>query len=395
MRQRFRLPLGSFAPYAAAIVIALALVLVPTGKSVTRADGGAALGFPRSDCSNGSTANVTFQWTPVAGASVHWLDISLADNGFAPGTFISAGPFSGSQAGFTWQGLLPGAVHYWRVNALTANGWVPSATGTFIPCGSGPVLLWGPTTCTSTTTAMVDFHWSPMSPQGTQTWVDLGFDPGFGAGNFVSAGPLSADTQWYHWDGLQGNVTYFFRINTQASDGTWHPTITGSLNAPCAPNVDTSLQSSNDTFAIPRLGISAPVNVRAVGADGQLGDPAGPYDVVRYDFSALYPGLGGYPGSGGTTVIAGHVDYHPNLEAIFWTLRNIQPGDEIDYYRGDGSMVAYSVQWSRDMGPEDDMSSLAVSTNPESMVLVTCDGTFNPATRHYDSRFVVEATRMN
>ncbi len=54
-----------------------------------------------------------------------------------------------------------------------------------------------------------------------------------------------------------------------------------------------------------------------------MGDPNDWRTWVRYDFPNN-PGFGGYPGSGGTTVLAGHVDYHDcgsgtPCAAVFWT----------------------------------------------------------------------------
>ena len=78
-------------------------------------------------------AVVTFTWSRglLSGDSQR-LDLSLFDNGFAGGTFIGAGPLWGSAQTFTWDGLLPGAVHYYRVNTKSAlGGWHPSGTYSF------------------------------------------------------------------------------------------------------------------------------------------------------------------------------------------------------------------------------------------------------------------------
>jgi hypothetical protein len=83
----------------------------------------------------GGTAGVTFTWDTVPGAVLQWLDISLVDNGFAPGTFLGAGPLPPGQKSLTWAGILPGFTHYWRVNSLMPDGtWRPSETGVFVPC---------------------------------------------------------------------------------------------------------------------------------------------------------------------------------------------------------------------------------------------------------------------
>jgi LPXTG-site transpeptidase (sortase) family protein len=163
---------------------------------------------------------------------------------------------------------------------------------------------------------------------------------------------------------------------------------------------------SSDQLVIPSLNegdssrcgsvtINASVNVYDVGGDGAMGIPVADCDVVRENFSA-FPGYGGYPGSGGTTVLAGHVDYHPHYEAVFWNLRQVQPGTEIDYVNKDGKTIRYSVDWAQAItDPSYDWAGLAKSSGTESLVLITCDGTFNPDTHEYDRRFVAHATKIS
>jgi hypothetical protein len=161
-----------------------------------------------------------------------------------------------------------------------------------------------------------------------------------------------------------------------------------------AEEIDTRLFGSDDVFVIENLGISAPVNVRKVGNDGRMGDPLGKDDVVRYEFPTM-PDLGGYPGSGGTTVVAGHVDYRPNLEAVFWTLRQARVGTKIDYYRGDGYLISYVVDYITTVGGEDDVAQYFPKSATESLVIISCEGTFNPSTREYDRRTLVHAVRVS
>lgn len=117
-----------------AVFLMFASSLQP-GKS--EASAGASLFAPQWTCANG-LSSVTFNWVPSSG-SVQWLDISLHNNGFASGTFLGAGPMGLQQNSLRWDGIKPGLVHYWRVNTLTAAGWVPSATGQFVPCGGQPL----------------------------------------------------------------------------------------------------------------------------------------------------------------------------------------------------------------------------------------------------------------
>ena len=144
---------------------------------------------------------------------------------------------------------------------------------------------------------------------------------------------------------------------------------------------------------IPRIAVAAPVTVRVVGSDGVMGDPNGRFDAVWYDFSA-FAGMGGYPGAGGNAVFAGHVDYHPNYEAVFWDLRLLVPGAIIEVYLPDGAVVRYSVQWNEQISPEADFSAYARQTGDDIITIVTCQGTFNSATHSYDSRLVVRGIRI-
>jgi LPXTG-site transpeptidase (sortase) family protein len=149
-----------------------------------------------------------------------------------------------------------------------------------------------------------------------------------------------------------------------------------------------------DRLVISRLGIDAPVQTSRVPANGQMGDPDGPYDVVWYDFSN-FAGFGGYPGRGGNAVFAGHVDYHPNIQAVFWTLRNARAGDVIDYYTESGQHLQYTVEWKKDTGPNDDFATYVSQSGQDMITLITCDGVFNSVTRHYDQRSVVRAVRSS
>jgi hypothetical protein len=105
---------------------------LPFTTSDCRGPAPAILQGASQDC-HGDRIVAKFFWqTATPFGEVQWLDLSLHNNGFAPGTFISAGPLEGGPAtSFTWRGLLDGTVHYWRVNTWTGTRWMPSATGMF------------------------------------------------------------------------------------------------------------------------------------------------------------------------------------------------------------------------------------------------------------------------
>jgi hypothetical protein len=58
-----------------------------------------------------------------------WIDLSTENNGWLPGTFISAGPFGPNAQSFDWNGLVPTTRHYVRINQMLQNTtWDTSPT---------------------------------------------------------------------------------------------------------------------------------------------------------------------------------------------------------------------------------------------------------------------------
>jgi hypothetical protein len=192
---------------------------------------GATLDLPHATCAGGSTATVTFSWTPT-NPGLQWLDLTLADNGFAPGTFIGVGPLEAGTSSFAWSGLLPGLPHFWRVHTLTDAGWQASETGAFVPCGN-PVLLPTAITCGLLGTATIDFRWVPIADAAAVQWVDLTLDSTYPPGGFLSAGPLSAATTVYRWTGVRANLPHQFRVNALGGDGGWHTSTSDGLYPRC------------------------------------------------------------------------------------------------------------------------------------------------------------------
>lgn len=190
----------------------------------------AQLAFPATVCTS-SSAITTFSWNS-SGAGAQWLDLTLFDNGFAPFTFIGAGPLDASVNQITWNGLLPGRPHFWRINTVTSAGWITSSTGAFVPCG-GPEVRGVSYGCSGSGTAAVTFLWAPASPSGFSNWLDLTvFNNDFFPGTFIGAGPLPGPEQQLTWIGILANVPHYWRLNSLMSWG-WDPSATGSFFAAC------------------------------------------------------------------------------------------------------------------------------------------------------------------
>ncbi len=188
---------------------------------VNAAPASSPLAYHQSCSARSDRVNVTFLWTP-SGQGTQWLDLSLSNNGFVPGTFVSVGSLSPAQYAFSWEGLVQGAVHFLRVNTLTPQGWQPGPTYSFTTrtcqaAASRPLLM--EQHCGTTPgTVSVTLRWTP-GVEGQQ-WADLSlFNNGFKPGTYIGLGPIAAGTEALVWDGLLERTVHIARINTLTSVG--------------------------------------------------------------------------------------------------------------------------------------------------------------------------------
>jgi hypothetical protein len=138
---------------------------------------------------------------------------------------------------------------------------------------------------------------------------------------------------------------------------------------------------------VERAAIDAPIEPLLV-IDGAMQDPTGPWAVAWYENLASL-------GEGGNVVMAGHIDYWNVGPAVFYSIDQLAPGDEIEVITEDGQTFTYAVEWVRQY-PADEvpLDEVVGPTNEESLTLITCGGTFDYATAHYLSRTVVRATQV-
>jgi len=139
---------------------------------------------------------------------------------------------------------------------------------------------------------------------------------------------------------------------------------------------------------IPALGVEAPVVSLGVLEGGVMESPHTPTDVGWYRFSAQ-------PGTVGNAVFAGHVDYINYGPAVFYYLRDLEPGDVIRVMLEDGTAVAYEVVSSEvydaDTAP---VQEIVGPTDNETITLITCTGVFDRTALDYDKRLVVKGERI-
>lgn len=92
----------------------------PTGLNTTQS------------CAAGGTADITFNWRGVGSNSRQvWVDLTTGNN-WRAGTYLSAGPFTASDASFTWTGIQANKTHFYRITEqLSSGAWVASVTSNF------------------------------------------------------------------------------------------------------------------------------------------------------------------------------------------------------------------------------------------------------------------------
>ena len=98
---------------------------------------------------------------------------------------------------------------------------------------------------------------------------------------------------------------------------------------------------------------------------------------------------GPLPGQVGSAVILGHVDSYQG-EGVFFQLRTLQPGNQIEVNLADGVIATFKVtsvaMYQKTQFPDQEVYG---STGSSDLQLVTCGGAFDSQTGHYLSNIVV------
>lgn len=168
--------------------------------------------------------------------------------------------------------------------------------------------------------------------------------------------------------------------------------VADSTPEPPPPSRDATSAAGDSAQAPPPVGIRIPTisvdaDMIALGLrdDGSIEVPT--------DFSQTgWWADGPEPGEPGPAVVLGHVDSRSG-PAVFFSLSDLAPNDEVIVERADGSSVAYKVdrieQHPKDQFPTD---SVYGDTPDAQLRLVTCGGEFDRSERSYQDNIVVFAS---
>jgi LPXTG-site transpeptidase (sortase) family protein len=181
------------------------------------------------------------------------------------------------------------------------------------------------------------------------------------------------------------------RIDEPLVVGTPLPTLvpeTGPTATPAAQGDPRLAALDISRLVVPKIGVDAPIVVMGILPDGSMASPSGPTDVAWYTFSSK-------PGQIGNVVMAGHLDYINYGAAVFYRLRDLRPGDEVRVVLSDGTEVKYTVEsvavYDEETAP---IKDIVGRTPNEAITLITCAGSFDRSSLHYNKRLVVRGARV-
>jgi Sortase domain len=136
---------------------------------------------------------------------------------------------------------------------------------------------------------------------------------------------------------------------------------------------------------IGRIGVSTGLQRLGRARDGTVEVPS------EWGVAGWYAG-GTRPGDPGSAVILGHVDSKSG-PAVFYRLRELRPGDLVEVVQAGGTRVRFAVERTEQVDKERfPTADVYYPTLTPRLRLVTCGGSFDPATGHYRSNVIVYAT---
>jgi hypothetical protein len=169
--------------------------------------------------------------------------------------------------------------------------------------------------------------------------------------------------------------------------------VAASGSAPDGPLVVETVEASEvaqlpppSRVRIPAIGVDAAMESLDVDQAGVLKSP------IDYAKPGWYAG-GIAPGEVGPAVIAGHVD-STRGPAVFYRLRDLKPGDQIEVARGDQWVkfrVVASERYPKNQFPTERVYR---PTPVPELRLITCGGTFDRSRRSYADNIVVYAVSI-
>ncbi|MFN8535673.1 MAG: class F sortase [Dehalococcoidia bacterium] len=133
---------------------------------------------------------------------------------------------------------------------------------------------------------------------------------------------------------------------------------------------------------MPRIGVDTPVKEVGLDTAGELVVPTTGEYAVWYGGSPP-------PGLTGNAILAGHVDWGGKI-AVFFRLKELGPGDQIETVAADGALRRFVVTSNTAYEPaKAPLDRIYGPTSHPAVTLITCGGVFLSDRRDYSLRIVV------
>lgn len=137
------------------------------------------------------------------------------------------------------------------------------------------------------------------------------------------------------------------------------------------------------TISIPKINVNAHVESVGMDSEGRMGVPTNSMETAWYS-----PGF--KPGMNGSAVIDGHLDLATGAPAVFWNLKMLVAGDTILVTEDNGKKYTFGVtQIVKYPDNNFPIKEVFAATDVPMLNLITCNGTWDQASKNYSDRLVV------
>jgi sortase (surface protein transpeptidase) len=172
------------------------------------------------------------------------------------------------------------------------------------------------------------------------------------------------------------------------------PSVTSPAPAPASPRVAAAIaRSAPVRVIIPAIGVNAPVIPEGTDSTGALEVP--PLSGPQADDAGWWKG-GAAPGQNGPAVIVGHINSAAAGNLVFARLGTLQAGASVQVVLASGVTVSFTVtalqEVSKNAFPTQQVYG---PTAGPTIRLITCGGTFDSSSGHYQDNLIVYGTEAS
>ena len=160
-----------------------------------------------------------------------------------------------------------------------------------------------------------------------------------------------------------------------------------AINAALPVAVDTGPRPPG-RLIIRSIGVNAAVVPVGVDSTGAMAAPTQSADTAWYKF-------GPSPGDAGDAVIDGHLDWYDTPRAVFFSLKDLHNGDDIEVQRVDGVSHHFRVTSVTSVAYNATVPGLFTKSGPPRLSLITCGGQWDMRLGMYLQRVVVDSSLVN